>query len=138
MAIGSEPLQRHFPMTHGPYEVMQAQDPWAIQGHTESCTAHGSWVSRICILQDKIHQVIKDICDINKKAKLRKTTLHNYKVNPNTSHNSGRTLLSGENHHPELDSLMSGEGPEEPSPDSSTSAEYSTSTDDTSALSSSL
>ena len=37
------PFSDIFPMTHGPYEVTQAQDPWAIQGCTESCTAHGSW-----------------------------------------------------------------------------------------------
>ena len=92
------------------------------------------YLSRICILQDKIHKVIKDIRDINKEAKSRKTKLHNYKANPNTSHNSGRTLLSGENHHPEVDLLTSGEGPEEPSPDSSTSAEWLTSMDNTSGL----
>ena len=97
-------------------------------------------MSQIHILQDKIHQIIKDICDINKEAKIetRKTILHKYKEDPSTSHNSGRTLLSGENHHPELDLLMFGEGPEEPSPDPSTSAELLTLTDDTSVLSSSL
>ena len=94
-------------------------------------------LSRIRILQDKIHKVIKDIRDINKEAKLRKTKLHNYKANPNNPHNSGRTLLSGENHHPELDSLTSGEGPEELSPEPSTSATWLTSMDDTSVLSSS-
>ena len=60
-----------------------------------------------------------------------------YKTNPNIYHNSGRNLLSGENHHPELDSLMSGEGPEEPSPEPSTSAVLPTSMDGTVALSSS-
>ena len=85
-------------------------------------------MSQIRILQDKIHQVIKDIRDINKEAnsKAKKTKLQNYKEDPNISHNSGRTLLSGENHHPELDSLTSGEGPEEPSPEPSTSAKCST------------
>ena len=96
-----------------------------------------SHVSQICTLQDKIHQVINDIHDINKKAKSNKTRLCNCKANPNISHNSGRTLLVGENHHPELDSLTFGEGPEEPSPDPSTSAECSTSTANISVLSSS-
>ena len=94
-------------------------------------------LSQIRILQDKIHQVIKDIRDINKGNKSRRTKIRNYKANPNTSHNSGRTLLVGENHHPELDSLTFGEGPEDPSPEPSTSAECSTSTDNTSDLSSS-
>ena len=71
------------------------------------------------MLQDKIHQVINDIHNINKGAKVRsrKATLHMYKDNPNTSHNSGPggVLLSGENHHPELDSLTFGEDLEEPS-----------------------
>ena len=56
----------------------------------------------------------------------------------NISHNSGRTLLSGENHYPELDLLTFGEGPEEPSPDPSTSGILTASTNDTSVLSSSL
>ena len=79
---------------------------------------HG--LSQIRILQAKIHKVINDICNINMRNKARKTTIHKYMVNPNTSHNSGRTRLSGENHHPELVSLMTGEGPEEPSPELST------------------
>ena len=70
-------------------------------------------------------------------AKSNKTKSHNYKKNPNTCHNSGRTLLVGENHHPELDLLTFGEGPEDSSPDPSTSAECSTSTDNTTAPSSS-
>ena len=94
-------------------------------------------MSRICILRDKIHKIIYDICNINNKAKLRKTSIRMNKANPNIYHNSGRTLLSGENHHPELDSLTFGEGPEDSSPDPSTSDKCSTSTDDTSALSSS-
>ena len=88
-------------------------------------------------MQDKIHNVIRDICDINKKAKLKKTKLHNYKVNPNNPHNSERILLSGENHHPELDSLMTEEDLGEPSPEPSISTEWLTSTHDTSTLSSS-
>ena len=48
-----------------------------------------------------------------------------------------RNLLSGENHHPEPDSLGTEEDPEDSSPDPSTSDECSTSTDDTSVLSSS-
>ena len=88
-------------------------------------------------MRDKIHKVIKDIRDINNKTKLRKTKTHMYMVNPNTYHNSGRNLLSGENHHPALDSLTFGEDPEDPSPVPSTSAEWSASTDDTFALSSS-
>ena len=95
-------------------------------------------LSQICILQDKIHQVLNDIHDINKEAKIKKTKSHNYKACPNTSHNLGRTLRSGENHHPELDSLMSGEAPEEPSPVPSTSALLLTLTADTFVLSSSL
>ena len=95
------------------------------------------FLSQIHIFQNKIHKVIKDICDINKEANLRKTKPHKYKANPNNPHNSGSLLLSGENHHPELDLLTSGEGPEEPSPESSTSAKWLTSMDDTSALSSS-
>ena len=95
-------------------------------------------MSRIRNLQDKIHKVISDIRDINNKAKIRKTKTHKYMANPNTFHNSGRTLHSGKNHHPELDSLTSGEDSKEPSPDPSTSAECSTLTDDTSVLSSSL
>ena len=94
-------------------------------------------LSQICILQDKIHKIIKDIRNINKGARGRKAKTNNYKENPNTSHNSGRTLLSGENHHPELDSLTLGEGPEEPSPDPSTSSWCSASMADTSAPSSS-
>ena len=94
-------------------------------------------LSRIRILQDKIHKVINDIRDINNKAKLNKTKTRKYMANPNTYHNSGRTLRSGENHHPRLDSLDPEEDPGEPSPDPSTSAECSTSTVDTSALSSS-
>ena len=94
-------------------------------------------VSRIRILRDKIHKVIKDIRDINNKAKSRKTKTHMYKANPNIYHNSGRTLRSGENHHPRLDRLDSEEAPGEPSPVPSTSAGCSTSTVDTSALSSS-
>ena len=94
-------------------------------------------LSRIRILQDKIHKVISDIRDINNKAKLRKTKTHNYKANPNTYHNSGRTLRSGENHHQRLDWLDSEEAPGELSPVPSTSAVCSTSTVDTSALSSS-
>ena len=79
-------------------------------------------LSQIRILQDKIHKVINDICDINKRPRSNKTKIHSYKANPNISHNSGRTLLVGENHHPELDSLTFGEGPKDPSPDPSTSA----------------
>ena len=59
-------------------------------------------------------------------------------ANPNIYHNSESTLLSGENHHPVLDSLVSEEAPEDSSPDPATSDACSTSTDDTSALSSSL
>ena len=98
-------------------------------------------MSQIHILQDKIHQVINDIHNINKGAKLKsikRTKLHNYKATPNTSHNSGSTLLSGENHHPELDELMSGEAPEDSSPEPSTAAKWLASTDNTSALSFSL
>ena len=87
-------------------------------------------------MQDKIHKVIKDIRDINKQAKLRKAKTHNYRGDPSTSHNSRSCLLSGENHHPELDSLTFGKGPEEPSPDPSISAGCSTSTGDTSDCSS--
>ena len=94
-------------------------------------------LSRICILQDKIHKVINDIRDINNKAKLRKTKTRMYKANPNIYHNSGRTLRSGENHHPRLDWLNPEEDPGEPSPDPSASAGCSTSTVNTSALSSS-
>ena len=94
-------------------------------------------MSRIRILQDKIHQVISDIRDINSKTKLNKTKTRNYRANPNTYHNSGRTLRSGENHHPRLDWLDSEEAPGEPSPDPSASAACSTSTACTSALSSS-
>ena len=72
-------------------------------------------------------------------AKVKKTRLHKYKDIPNTSHNSGpgSVLLSGENHHPELDSVTSGEDLEEPSLEPSTSAELTTLRDDTSDLSSS-
>ena len=59
------------------------------------------------------------------------------KANPSIYHNSGRNLLSGENHHPVLDSLVFGEVLEDSSPDPSTSAVCSTSMVDTSALSSS-
>ena len=88
-------------------------------------------------MQDKIHKVIDDIRDINNKAKLRKTNTHMYMANPNIYHNSGRNLLSGENHHPELDSLTFEEGPEDSSPASPASDECSISMVDTSALSSS-
>ena len=82
-------------------------------------------VSRIRILQDKIHQTIKDICNINnKKAKQKQTNIHKYKANPNNHYNSERNLLSGENHHPELPSLTLGEGPDDPSPALPTSAEW--------------
>ena len=94
-------------------------------------------VSRIRILQNKIHKVISDIRDINNKAKLRKTKTHRYMANPNTYHNSGRTLLLGENHHPRLDSLAFEEDPGDSSPDPSTSAVCSASMVDTSVLSSS-
>ena len=94
-------------------------------------------MSQIHILQDKIHKVIKDIRDIKKDVQVKKTKLHNYRANPNNPHNSGSTLLSGENHHPELVSLTSGEAPKEPSPEPSTSAKWLTSTDNTSALTSS-
>ena len=112
---------------------MNLPGPWSFGGTTLT-----DRVSRIHILQDKIQRVIKDICDINREAKLKKTKLHNYKANPNNPHNSGSLHLSGENHHPELDLLMFGEGPEEPSPELSTSAKLLTLTDDTSVLSSSL
>ena len=85
-------------------------------------------------MQDKIHKVISDIRDINNKAKLRKTKTHKYTANPNTYHNSGRTLLSGENHHPRLDLLAFEEDPGDSSPDPSTSAACSTSTVNTSDL----
>ena len=94
-------------------------------------------MSRICILQDKILKVISDIRNINIKAKLKTTNTHMYKASPNTYHNSGRNLRSGENHHPALDSLTFEEVPPDSSPDSSTSGECSTLTDNTSALSSS-
>ena len=94
-------------------------------------------LSRIRILQDKIHKVINDIRDINNKAKIRKTKTHMYTANPNIYHNSGRTLRSGENHHPRLDWLDSEEAPGDSSPVPSISAVCSTSTVDTSALSSS-
>ena len=94
-------------------------------------------LSQIHILQDKIYKVISDIRDINNKAKLKQTKICTCKANPNIYYNSGRTLLSGENCHPELDSLMFGEDPEDSSPVPSTSAECSTSTDNTSVLSSS-
>ena len=94
-------------------------------------------LSRIHILQDKIHKVINDIRDIKNKAKLRKTKTHMYTANPNIYHNSGRTLRSGENHHPRLDWLDSEEAPGDSSPAPSTSAGCSTSTADTSALTSS-
>ena len=84
-----------------------------------------------------MHQVISDIRDINNKTKLKKTRTHKYMANPNTYHNSGRTLRSRENHHPRLDWLDPEEDPGEPSPDPSTSAACSASTVDTSALSSS-
>ena len=72
-------------------------------------------------------------------SKIKKTRLHKYKDIPNTYHNSGpgRVLLSGENHHPELDSLTSGEDPEEPSLEPATSAGSTTLRDNTSGLSSS-
>ena len=95
------------------------------------------FLSRIRILQDKIQKVISDIRDINNKTKLRKTKTHKYMANPNTYYNSGRNLLSGENHHPEPDSLGTEEALEDSSPDPSTSDECSTSTDNTSVLSSS-
>ena len=88
-------------------------------------------------MQDKIHKVISDIRDINNKTKLRKTKTHKYKANPNTYHNSGRILRSGENHHPRLDWLDPEEDPGDSSPVPSTSAACSTSTVDTSAPSSS-
>ena len=94
-------------------------------------------LSRIRILQDKIHKVINDIRDINNKTKLRKTKTHMYMANPNIYHNSRRNLCSGENHHPEPDSLGTEEGLEDSSPDPSTSDECSTLTDETSVLSSS-
>ena len=96
-------------------------------------------VSWICILQDKIHQVINDIRDINTGAKSIKAKLHMYKDIPNTSHNpgSGSVRLSGKNHHPELDLLMFGEDPEEPPLEPSDSAGLTTLRDDTSDLSSS-
>ena len=94
-------------------------------------------MSRIRILQDKIHKVISDIHDINNKAKLTKTKTHKYMANPNTYHNSGRTLRSGENHHPKLDWLDSEEAPGDSSPTPSTSAGCSTSMVGTSDLSSS-
>ena len=94
-------------------------------------------MSRIRILQDKIHTVINDIRDINNKAKLRKTKTRMYKANPNIYYNSGRTLRSGENHHPRLDSLPLEEVPGDSSPVPPTSGRCSTSTVDTSALSSS-
>ena len=95
------------------------------------------FLSRIRILHDKIQKVISDIRDINNKAKLRETKTHKYMASPNTYHNSGRTLLSGENHHPRLDSLVSEEDPADSSPDSSTSDACSTLTVGTSDLSSS-
>ena len=95
-------------------------------------------MSRIRILQNKIHKVINDICDINNKTKLRKTKTRKYKANPNIYYNSGRTLRSGENHHPRLDSLLLEEGPGDSSLVPSTSAGCSTSTVDTSDLSSSF
>ena len=96
-------------------------------------------LSRIHILQDKICQVINNIHDINTRTKSRKAKLHMSKDNPNTSHNSGSgsVLLSGENHHPELDSLTFGEDPEEPPLEPSDSARWTTSMDDTSDPSSS-
>ena len=70
------------------------------------------------------------------KTKSRKTTLHMYKDIPNTSHSSGpgSVHLSGENHHPELDSLMFGEDPEEWPLEPSDSARSTTSRDNTSDL----
>ena len=94
-------------------------------------------VSRIRILQDKIHKVITDIRNINNRSKIRGANTHKYKVNPNIYHNSGRNRLSGENHHPRLDPLVSEEDPGDPSPEPSISAACSVSTVDTSALSSS-
>ena len=94
-------------------------------------------LSRIRILQDKIHKVINDIRDINNKVKIRKTKTHMYKANPNTYYNSGRNLLSGENHHPRLDSLPLEEVPGDSSLAPSTSAGCSALTADTSAPSSS-
>ena len=98
----------------------------------------GGLLSRIQILQDKIHKVINDIHDINNKVKKGKTNTRKYTANPNIYHNSGRTLLSGENHHPKLDSLAFEEVPGDSSPVPSISAACSTSTVDTSVLSSSL
>ena len=88
-------------------------------------------------MQDKIQRVISDIRDINSKTKLKKTKTHKYMANPNNYYNSGRTLLSGENHHPRLDSLVPEEDLGDSSPAPSTSVACSTSTADTSALSSS-
>ena len=118
---------------HTSYELLKYHCECHISQHSKLLEE----VSRIRILQDKIHKVINDIRDINNKSRLRRTNTHKYMANPNIYHNSGRTLLSGENHHPELDSLTFGEDLEDSSPDPSTSAECSTSMDDTSALSSS-
>ena len=60
----------------------------------ESGTPMENSLSRIRILQDKIHKVISDIRDINNKAKLRKTKTHKNKANPNTYHNSGVRKIS--------------------------------------------
>ena len=60
-----------------------------------------------------------------------------YKANPSIYHSSGRNLLSGENHHPDPDSLTIEEDSEELPPAPSTSGKSSTSTANTSALSSS-
>ena len=64
-------------------------------------------MSQICILQDKIHQVINSICDINKRQDNKLFKTHKNKDNPNTSHTpdslNERVHLSGEN-HPDPDS----------------------------------
>ena len=64
-------------------------------------------LSWICILQDKIHQVINSICNINKRQTNRLFKTHRNKGNPSTSHtlnpSNERERLSREN-HPDPDS----------------------------------
>ena len=67
------------------------------------------------------------LCILSCKIRIRDT--HNSEI--------GSVLRSGENHHPELDLLMSGEDPEDPPLEPSTSAKWITLMDDTSGPSSS-
>jgi hypothetical protein len=41
--VDLEPLQRLFPMGHGPYNVTNSHGSWAMQRCTTRCTTHGGW-----------------------------------------------------------------------------------------------